>query len=241
VAAEIWILLIVFASAAAAAAGFFYARRAAPTKAEVDALREELEASQQKAEKVQADVTGHFEQSAVLFGRLAHDYRAFLEHFSESARELGISDTMARELLQRADQPLLSSDRDIVDTQEYEDAPADDGRIGVNESAESHYSEPETIGSEDTRESVSVETTPNEETNIQQPTVQASAQSTGSETEPPLIDDVVVSKDITSDAETEPEAAFPTASKVVDVDLNPVEQDKQDTEDKDTEDTRRQG
>jgi uncharacterized membrane-anchored protein YhcB (DUF1043 family) len=115
VAAEFWILLIILASAAAAGAGFMYARRGAPSQSEIDSLQQELETARRQATAVQDNVTGHFEQSALLFGRLAHDYRAFLEHFSESAKDLGIDEVKARELLERADLPLLGHNRDVID------------------------------------------------------------------------------------------------------------------------------
>ena len=62
-------------------------------------------------------MTEHFEQSALLFGRLAHDYREFLEHFSESAKDLGIDEMRARELLERADLPLLGDNRNVIDAE----------------------------------------------------------------------------------------------------------------------------
>ena len=114
-AAEIWILLIILASAVAAGAGFFFARRGAPSRSEIDSLQEELEVARKQATTVQDNVTGHFEQSALLFGRLAHDYRDFLEHFSESAKDLGIDEVRARELLERADLPLLGDNRNVID------------------------------------------------------------------------------------------------------------------------------
>jgi len=195
VPAEIWILLLVLASAIAAWAGFFYARRGVPTQAQLDALRNELAAAQQKAEKVQADVTGHFEQSAVLFGRLAHDYRAFLEHFSTSAQELGISESMARELLQRADQPLLGQDADVVDTQPAEHA--ETPTLSADEAAES--------SADMLAES-------------QLPEAKQAAQG---EAEPPLMEDVVTgSTAADKQADTALEET-PTTSRLVDVELPP--------------------
>jgi uncharacterized membrane-anchored protein YhcB (DUF1043 family) len=108
VSVEIWILLLVAASAVAAALGYAFARRAAPSQAELESLTEELAQARGEAEAVQSSVNEHFEQSAVLFGKLAKDYREFLEHFSESAQELGLSEGRARELLEQGFQPLLT-------------------------------------------------------------------------------------------------------------------------------------
>ncbi len=116
-AAEIWILLIILTSAVAAGAGFAFARRGAPSQTEIDSLQQELELARKQATAVQDNVTEHFEQSALLFGRLAHDYRDFLEHFSESAKDLGIDEVRARELLERADLPLLGDNRNVIDAE----------------------------------------------------------------------------------------------------------------------------
>lgn len=112
--ADIWIVLILLTAAASGAAGFFISRRGAPSQSDIDALEAKLEQARSEAEAVQSDVTTHFEQSAALFGRLAGNYREFLEHFSESAQKLGLSEVMARELLQRADQPLLGHSVEVV-------------------------------------------------------------------------------------------------------------------------------
>jgi uncharacterized membrane-anchored protein YhcB (DUF1043 family) len=108
VSIEIWILLLVGVAAVAAAVGYAIARRNAPSEAELEALREELAGARSDAEAVQSSVNEHFEQSAVLFGKLAKDYREFLEHFSTSAQELGLSEGRARELLEQGFQPLLT-------------------------------------------------------------------------------------------------------------------------------------
>jgi uncharacterized membrane-anchored protein YhcB (DUF1043 family) len=107
VSIEFWIILLVVASAVSAWIGFTYARRGGPTQAELDALEQELDQARQQAETVQSGVNEHFEQSAVLFGNLAKDYREFLEHFSDSAQSLGLPASRARELLEQGFQPLL--------------------------------------------------------------------------------------------------------------------------------------
>jgi uncharacterized membrane-anchored protein YhcB (DUF1043 family) len=116
VAAEIWIFLIIVVGALAAVGGVIYGRRGGPSQSELDQLQLQLDAARSDAAKVQGNVTEHFERSALLFGRLAHDYRDFLEHFSESAKELGISEIQARELLERADLPLLGNQREVIET-----------------------------------------------------------------------------------------------------------------------------
>ncbi|MEE8079104.1 MAG: DUF1043 family protein, partial [Pseudomonadales bacterium] len=106
---ELWIALFA-ALAIGATVGFVFAKRNAPKKSELDALRDQLHAAQTETVEIREGVSDHFEQSAVLFGRLAQDYRSFVEHFSESAQTLGISEGHARELLEQATQPLVSHD-----------------------------------------------------------------------------------------------------------------------------------
>jgi uncharacterized membrane-anchored protein YhcB (DUF1043 family) len=77
--------------------------------AEIDRLNVEQASVQERVEQVKTGVNGHFEQSAVLFGALAKDYRAFLDHFSQSARDLGLSEGQSENLLEQATRPLLAS------------------------------------------------------------------------------------------------------------------------------------
>ena len=105
---EIVVPLLLVVAGAAAWIGYSIAKRSGPSQSELDELKSELEAARQTAESVQANVSDHFEQSAVLFGKLASDYREFLEHFSSSAQALGLSEARARELIERGSQPLLS-------------------------------------------------------------------------------------------------------------------------------------
>ena len=44
----------------------------------------------------------------MLFGKLAADYREFLDHFESSAQNLGLSEARARELIEQGFQPLLT-------------------------------------------------------------------------------------------------------------------------------------
>lgn len=122
--AELWIVLLLVASAVSAWIGFAYARRSGPSPADVEALESALDEARAQAEGVQANVNEHFEQSALLFGRLAKDYREFLDHFSASAQALGLSESRARELIEQGFQPVLTHDSvPEVARSEAEEAP----------------------------------------------------------------------------------------------------------------------
>ncbi len=108
----IWIVLLVAASGLSGWAGYALALRGAPKRSELDALAAELEAAREQAESVQANVNEHFEQSARLFGKLAKDYREFLDHFSGSAQALGLSEARARELIEEGFRPLITHEQD---------------------------------------------------------------------------------------------------------------------------------
>lgn len=130
---EFWIGLIV-----ATGLAFFIGRKSASKRADtlstrLDTLQAELDTTREQAETARAEardkaaavedgVTSHFEQSAVLFGKLAQDYRAFFEHFSTSAQQLGVSEGVARQLLAQLDEPLISEALDTEATIEAEAA-----------------------------------------------------------------------------------------------------------------------
>lgn len=105
---EVWIVIVLVASGLSGWIGYAYAKKDAPKQAELDALQTELENARQQADSVQANVGEHFEQSALLFGKLAADYREFLDHFQSSAQNLGLSEARARELIEQGFQPLLT-------------------------------------------------------------------------------------------------------------------------------------
>jgi len=116
---EIWIALIVATGIAFLIGRKSAAKRAAALNTRLDTLQAELDTTREQAETALAEardkataveegVTSHFEQSAVLFGKLAQDYRAFFEHFSTSAQQLGVSEGVAQQLLAQLDQPLIS-------------------------------------------------------------------------------------------------------------------------------------
>ena len=124
---EVWIAIVLAASGLSGWIGYAYARKGAPKQSELDAMAAELDAARQQAESVQANVSEHFEQSAVLFGKLAADYREFLDHFSASAQNLGLSEARARELIEQGFQPLLTheaiDDTVVADTTAETEAP----------------------------------------------------------------------------------------------------------------------
>ncbi len=112
---EVWIAIVALTAALSGCIGYAVARKGAPKQTELDAMEAELEEARQQAESVQSNVSEHFEQSALLFGKLAADYREFLDHFSESAQNLGLSEARARELIEQGFQPLLTHDEtDVV-------------------------------------------------------------------------------------------------------------------------------
>ena len=131
---EIWIALIVATGIAFLIGHKSAAKRADALNTRLDTLQEELDTTRKRAEAdlaqaqdkaaaVEDGVTSHFEQSAVLFGKLAQDYRAFFEHFSSSAQQLGVSEGVARQLLAQLDQPLISEAPEAEPTIEAEAVP----------------------------------------------------------------------------------------------------------------------
>jgi uncharacterized membrane-anchored protein YhcB (DUF1043 family) len=111
---EVWIVIVLAASALSGWIGYAYARKDAPKQSELDEMAAELEAARVQAQSVEANVNEHFEQSAMLFGKLAADYREFLDHFSASAQNLGLSEARARELIEQGFQPLLTHEEDTA-------------------------------------------------------------------------------------------------------------------------------
>lgn len=105
---ELWIAIVLVASGLSGGIGYFWAKKRAPSQAGLDALSAELDEARSQSESVQSNVNEHFEQSAMLFGKLASDYREFLEHFSSSAQSLGLSEGKARELIEQGFQPMLT-------------------------------------------------------------------------------------------------------------------------------------
>jgi len=218
VAAEIWIGLIVVVGLVSAGAGYWFARRGAPSHSDVESLRGELAAAQKQAESVEESVTTHFEQSALLFGRLAHDYRAFLEHFSESAKDLGISEVLARELLERADAPLLGHSSEILDATVTTPAETD--------SAASAASEDAAAAESSDLDADQLYSSPETETLRQASPVEANADAEPAQTEEVVSDSANADGPATADepvtaAANPDEAAISPSSRVTDVDLEP--------------------
>lgn len=106
-AAEYW-ALAAFTGVVALVAGFFLGRGSAPTQQRLKALEQERDEARAEVHRVETEVASHFEQSAHMFGRLANDYRSFFEHFARTARNLGLSEGRARELLQQADPRMVA-------------------------------------------------------------------------------------------------------------------------------------
>jgi len=130
---EVWIIIVLAASVLSGWIGYAAARKGAPKQSELDAMASELDEARQQAESVQANVSEHFEQSALLFGKLAADYREFLDHFSASAQNLGLSESRARELIEQGFQPLLT--HEAVEEAVVAEAPADEGATAEDEAA----------------------------------------------------------------------------------------------------------
>lgn len=106
-----WLLLMLAAVVTTGCVCYLLGRRDSSQQREIDRLEAELSQEREQAERLRAGVGSHFERSAVLFGSLARDYRAFLDHFSASARELGLSQGRTEELLEEVARPLLAHRR----------------------------------------------------------------------------------------------------------------------------------
>jgi uncharacterized membrane-anchored protein YhcB (DUF1043 family) len=130
---EFWIGLVVATGVAFFIGRWSASKRADALKTRLDSLQAELNTTREQAEAdlalarekaatVEEGVTNHFEQSATLFGKLAQDYRAFFEHFSTSAQQLGVSEGVARKLLAQLDEPLISQSPEAEATVEIEAA-----------------------------------------------------------------------------------------------------------------------
>lgn len=91
-----------------AVGAFVAGRKTSPEKTRAASIQEELDATQDELQRVRGQINGHFEQSGRLFGRLAEDYRALYEHFSDTAVALGFTENEAASLLELSDPRLLS-------------------------------------------------------------------------------------------------------------------------------------
>jgi len=134
-AIEYWILIIVAAVIVAALLGFYAGRASAPAERRIREMARERDAARSEAEEVRGEVARHFDESARMFGRLAQDYRAFFEHFAETAQNLGMSEGRARELLHRAD-PGIAEDEHATGEAIAEDADWDPGERPHTSAAE---------------------------------------------------------------------------------------------------------
>jgi len=109
---ESWLLLMIAAVITAGYGGYLLGRRNSEQRQEIDRLEQELNAARERADQIKSGVNTHFERSAVIFGQLAKDYRQFLDHFQSSAKELGLSEGRAEELLDQVARPLLAHDQE---------------------------------------------------------------------------------------------------------------------------------
>lgn len=109
---ESWLLLMIAAVITAGYGGYLLGRRNSEQRQEIERLEQELNAARERADQVKSGVNTHFERSAVIFSQLAKDYRQFLDHFQSSAKELGLSEGRAEELLDQVARPLLAHDQE---------------------------------------------------------------------------------------------------------------------------------
>ncbi len=139
-APQYWILIIVAAALAAGIVGFFAGRASAPGERRIREMARERDQARSEAEQVRGEVARHFDESARMFGRLAQDYRAFFEHFAETAQNLGMSEGRARELLHRADPRIV----DATGVAPGEDAQAqpESAEIGAGDASETAVTQP---------------------------------------------------------------------------------------------------
>jgi uncharacterized membrane-anchored protein YhcB (DUF1043 family) len=153
---EVWIVIVLVASGLSGWIGFAYANKDAPKQSDVDAMAAELEEARQQADSVQANVSEHFEQSAMLFGKLAADYREFLDHFESSAQNLGLSEARARELIEQGFQPLLThqeAEGSVVAEAQAAAAETAAAEAAADAEPEPALEEPSTEDTEDKKES----------------------------------------------------------------------------------------
>ena len=109
---SMWALLGIALAVAAVAGGigFIVGRRTATDTQRIELLEAELATQRAALEKVNAGINAHFEESAKLFGQLAQDYRAFFDHFTDSATALGLSERRTEMIREAVETKLLPSD-----------------------------------------------------------------------------------------------------------------------------------
>lgn len=78
------------------------------TRTELEASAGEIESAHAEAAATRAGIDAHFDRSAALFGRLAQDYRALFDHWTESAGRLGVSESQAEALIEGVRTQLLA-------------------------------------------------------------------------------------------------------------------------------------
>ena len=100
-------LILAGVAVLAAVAAFVVGRMTSPEKSRAAMMQKELERTQTELDRMRGEVNDHFEQSARLFGRLAQDYRALYDHYSESALKLGFLESEDAKLLELSDPHLV--------------------------------------------------------------------------------------------------------------------------------------
>jgi uncharacterized membrane-anchored protein YhcB (DUF1043 family) len=103
------------------AAGFAVGRRTATDVKRIASLEAEITSQREALDRVNAGINSHFEESAKLFGQLAQDYRAFFDHFTASATDLGLSERRAEAIRAAVETKLLADKPDAAGTATADD------------------------------------------------------------------------------------------------------------------------
>ncbi|NJN50829.1 MAG: DUF1043 family protein [Gammaproteobacteria bacterium] len=139
---SLWMLLgiVLAAGALCGSAGFLLGRKTGHDSKRIAALEADLAAQRNTLESVNTGINSHFEESAKLFGQLAQDYRAFFEHFTDSAAQLGLSARRAEQIRVEVETQLLpNNSRNEQATAQDDEAmiASADGNVGDNSKRES--------------------------------------------------------------------------------------------------------
>ena len=110
---------------------------------ELEQATADLADERAQAQAADTAINEHFEKGAELFGRLATDYRAFIEHFVASADALGLPRGQVETILGSVDTPLLERDR--AEAIEVE-MPGDQTAVG--DAVTDEVAQERTVGSE---------------------------------------------------------------------------------------------
>ena len=100
-------------------------------QSELEASVGQLDSARAEAEATRTGIDAHFDRSAALFGRLAQDYRALFDHWTESAGRLGVSDAQAEALIEGVRTQLLADAASAEDDAAESASP--DAAVPVND------------------------------------------------------------------------------------------------------------